>query len=47
MSFATGTRLGLCEVVAPLGEGGPASARVEGPRELRRGLAEARRSTPC
>jgi hypothetical protein len=47
MSLVAGTRLGPNEFVAPLGEGGPASGRVEDPRKLRRGLAEARRSTPC
>jgi hypothetical protein len=38
-----GTRLGVYEITAPIGEGGPASARVtcdEG--KLRRGLAEAK-----
>ena len=47
MSLVAGTRLGPYEILAPLGEGGPASARVEDPCELRRGLAEARRSPPC
>src|SRR5436190_22946007 len=42
MSLNAGSRLGPYELVAPLGEGGPASARGTGTRELRRGLAVAR-----
>ena len=42
MGLTTGTRLGPYEIQAPLGTGGPASARVALPaRELRRGLAAA------
>ena len=42
MTLEQGTPLGSCQVLAPNGTGGPASARVTEPsRELRRGLAEA------
>jgi hypothetical protein len=41
MALAPGARLGPYEILAPLGAGGPAFARVEVTRELRRGLAEA------
>jgi len=37
-----GTRLGPYEILSSLGEGGPASARGGTPRELWRGLAEAK-----
>jgi len=43
MSLAPGARLGPCEVLGPLGSGGP--AYVRGwivPRELRRGLVRLR-----
>jgi hypothetical protein len=35
-----GARIGVHEVTAPLGAGGPASARAWSARELRRGRAE-------
>ena len=41
MSLATGKRLGPCEVLGLIGAGGPAFARAEVTRELRRGLAVA------
>jgi hypothetical protein len=41
MALSIGSRLGPYEVLAKLGEGGPAFARAEVTRELRRGLAEA------
>lgn len=42
MALSAGTALGLYEIVAPLGAGGPASVRAtDAARELRRGLAEA------
>lgn len=47
LALSPGTRLGVYEVIAQIGEGGPASARVtQNQRELRRGLAEAR-ETGC
>ena len=48
MRLASGTRLGVYEVVVSLGAGGPASvrARIQAP-ELRRGLAEAMTRTRC
>jgi hypothetical protein len=47
MSLVAGTRLGPYEIQSAIGAGGPASARAENGRELRRGLAGAKRSTPC
>jgi hypothetical protein len=41
MSLAPGSRLAAYEIVAAIGAGGPASARVVVLGELRRGLAEA------
>ena len=41
MSLTPGTRLGPYEVTAQIGAGGPAFARGEIARELRRGLAVA------
>ena len=41
LTLTPGTRLGPYEIVAPLGVGGPAFARGEIARELRRGLAVA------
>lgn len=47
MPLTTGSKLGPYEIVAPLGAGGPASARGRrNPRELRRGRAEAK-ETRC
>ncbi len=43
MTLSVGTRLGSYEILSPLGAGGPASARVKHPRELRRGLVRLRR----
>jgi hypothetical protein len=46
MSLASGTRLGVYEVVGSLGAGGPASVRdAFRVRELRRGRAEAKERT--
>jgi hypothetical protein len=42
MPLDAGFRLGPYEILAPLGAGGPASARGESRRELRRGLAVAK-----
>ena len=43
MALNPGSRLGSHEIVAPIGAGGPASARgVNLSRELRRCLAEAK-----
>jgi hypothetical protein len=39
-----GSRIGPYELICPLGAGGPASARGDSLRELRRGLAEAKAS---
>jgi hypothetical protein len=44
MTLLPGTRLGHYDIVAPLGEGGPARARGRIMNELRRGLAVAQRS---
>jgi hypothetical protein len=44
MPLDPGSRLGAHEIVGLLGAGGPASARDLIPRELRRGLAEAKES---
>jgi hypothetical protein len=41
MVLPAGSRLGPYEIEAAIGAGGPAFARVEVTRELRRGLAEA------
>jgi len=41
MTLSSGTRLGPYEITAPIGAGGPASARAV-TCELRRGLAEAK-----
>jgi hypothetical protein len=43
MALAPGTRIGTYEIVAPLGKGGPASARGRIMNELWRGLAVASR----
>jgi hypothetical protein len=46
MSLASGTRLGVYEVLGSLGAGGPASVRgTFSVRELRRGRAEAKGRT--
>jgi hypothetical protein len=43
MALNPGSRLGSYEIIAPIGAGGPASARgVNLTRELWRGLAEAK-----
>jgi hypothetical protein len=43
MPIASGTTLGVYEIAAALGAGGPASARgYQSRRELRRGLAAAK-----
>ena len=44
MSLASGTRLGLNDVLGLIGAGGPAFARSGIMSELRRGLAVAQRS---
>ena len=41
MLLSAGDRLAAYEILGVLGAGGPASARLCIPRELRRGLAEA------
>jgi hypothetical protein len=41
LALTPGTRLSPYEILAPLGAGGPAFARVQSRRELWRGLAEA------
>jgi len=40
MTVEIGARVGHYDVLAKLGEGGPASARSASPRELWRGLVE-------
>jgi hypothetical protein len=42
MSLSPGVRVWPYEIVALLGSGGPAFARVDDQRELRRGLAVAK-----
>jgi hypothetical protein len=41
-TLVPGTSVGPYDIVEPLGAGGPAVARGMTPRELRRGLAEAK-----